>query len=188
MNPYSPPAPAAAQYPATSAAYGPAYGPAQTGAVSETAVDELRQTRPWVIFMSVVMFLEAAFTLLGAISMFAVGALLPATLAAGPAGGAAAMGGMMGVMYGGMGIFYLVMAAACIYPGIKLWSYGSAIGRLLSSRATVDLEDALKQQKSYWKFWGITVIVLVALGILFFIAMMIVIAAGVSKAAGSITP
>jgi hypothetical protein len=159
-----------------------AYGPAPAGGVSETAIDELRQTRPWVIFMSVLMFVGAAFTLLGAISMFVVGAMVPTTLAGAGNEGARAVGGMMGVMYAGMGFFYLFVAGLSIYPGVKLWSFGSAIGRLLSSRATIDLEDALRHQKAYWKFYGISVIVLIAMGILGFGAMMIAVAAGVSKA------
>jgi hypothetical protein len=183
MNPYSPPAPSAASY-----ADAPPYAPSQGGAVSEAAIEELRQTRPWVIFMAVMTFLGAAFTLLGALGMFAMGAIIPAGLgAAGGAGANAAMGPMMGAIYGGTGFLYLCLSGAYVYPAIKLWSFGSAIGRLLASRSASDLEDALKQQKSYWKFWAIAVIALMGLGALLFIGMMIAVAAGVSKAA-SFTP
>jgi hypothetical protein len=151
--------------------------------VSETAIETLRQTRPWVIFMSVITFIGAGFTLIGAISMFFMAAVIPmAGMSPGVRGADAAMGGMFGAMYGGMGVLYLVMAAGYIYPAIKLWSFGSAIGRLLSSRSTVDLEDALLHQKAYWKFLSIAIIVFVTMCILGFLVMMVLIAAGVSQA------
>jgi hypothetical protein len=89
---------------------------------------------------------------------------------------------MIGAVYGGMGVMYLALAGGYVYPGVKLWSFGSAIGRLLSSRSTVDLEDALVQQKGYWKVLSIVVIVFVAMGILGFLAMVVVIAVTVGKA------
>jgi hypothetical protein len=150
--------------------------------VSEAAVETLRQTRPWVIFMSVVTFIGAGLTFFGAIWMFFMAALMPAGGLATGAVANPAIGGMFGAVYGGMGVLYLALAGGYVYPGIKLWLFGSAIGRLLSSRSPVDLEDALLQQKAYWKVLSIVVIVFVAMSILGFLAMVVVIAATVGKA------
>jgi hypothetical protein len=179
MNPYSPPALSAAQY-----APPPPYAVAPTGSVSDAAIEALRQTRPWVIFMSVITFVVAAFSLLGAIFSFLAAAVGSAAgLGSGGTGGAA-LAGMVGVVYGGVGILYLLIAGGYIYPGIKLWLFGSAIGRLLASRSSSDLEDALVQQKSYWKFMSIIFIATFALSMIIGVVFVIAIAAGVSKAAG----
>jgi len=63
--------------------------------------------------------------------------------------------------------------------------YGSAIGRLLETRAGADLEDALLQQKSMWKFSGISAIVIIVLYILLFVVM---IGVGVSGAMKGFAP
>jgi hypothetical protein len=82
---------------------------------------------------------------------------------------------------GFLGLIYVPLAALYIYPGMKLWAYASAIARLLASRSTADLESALGQQKSFWKFSGIAAIVVVVLYFVIIvgaIAMVAVAAAG----------
>ncbi len=80
---------------------------------------------------------------------------------------------------GAAGIFYLLLSGLYIYPGIKLWKYGSIIGRLLGSRTEFDLQLALKEQRAFWKFTGIAVI---AIAVLTFIAMIFSAVVGVGAA------
>jgi hypothetical protein len=141
--------------------------PAAPGAVSDIAVDLLRQTRPWVMFLSILSFVGCTFMLLAGLGMMAVG-----LMASGAERGIQAL----------IGAIYLPMAALYVYPGIKMWTYGSAIGRLLRSRATVDLEDALRQQKSFWKFGGIAAIVVIGLYVVVFVGALVVgVVAGMGK-------
>jgi len=63
--------------------------------------------------------------------------------------------------------------------------YGSAIGRLMETRASFDLEDALTQQKSMWKFSGISAIVIIVLYILLFVVMIGVGVSGAMKGFGT---
>ena len=121
------------------------------GSVTERTAQLLHQTRPWVLFLSVLMFVGSAFLVLGGLAMFAMGA----------AGGA--MGSREGATFGALGLLYLPVVALYVYPALKLWGYGSAIGRLVSSRAVGDLEAALSEQKSFWKFLGIMTLVVFAL-------------------------
>lgn len=167
MNPYSPPGPPQA-YPAGPPGYGVS-APA-AGGVTELAVDLLRQTRPWVMFLSILFFIGSAFMLLAGILMIGIGAM-------------ASSAGPMGGMQSALGVVYLPMAGLYIYPALKMWMYGSAIGRLMQSRSTADLEGALLQQKSLWKFSGIAAIVVIVLYILFFIGAM---AFGVMKGLGKV--
>jgi hypothetical protein len=133
---------------------------ASAGMVSELSVEMLRQTRPWVMLMGVLCFIGSAFMLLGGLGMMAMGAIASA--------GAKSAAPMA------LGLIYIPLAGLYIYPGLKLTKYAGAIGRLLQSRASADLDAALEQQKSFWKFAGITTVVMIVLYIVFIIGMMAV--------------
>ena len=111
------------------------------------------------------MILGGVFMAFGGVVMIGLGAIAPSN--GGP------------IPTSALGLVYLPMAALYIYPALKLWGFGSAINRLVASRSSGDLEVALGQQKSFWKFAGIVTIVMIALYGLFFIGM---IAVGVSAA------
>ena len=132
----------------------------RAGEVSERTVQLMYQTRPWVLFLSVLMFLGSAFMVLAGLAMFGMSAI--------------AGRGAGGLPMGLMGLMYLPLAALYVYPAKKLWGYGSAISRMTTSRSTADLEAALGEQKSFWKFLGIMTIVMFCLYILFFIGLAIV--------------
>src|SRR4051812_25578095 len=140
MNPYSPPLAQQAYVPM------PSYEPQNAMALGEGTITLLRQTRPWVIVMSIFCFLGSALSLLGAVAVFALGAISPDKSI--PAA---------------LGLVYLPFALLYVYPGIKLWSYGSAISRVAATRTVRDLDHALAQQKSFWKYVGIMMLSLIAL-------------------------
>jgi hypothetical protein len=164
MNPYSPPGLSADNYPGAP----PAYAAAPSGAVSEAAVELLQQTRPWVVLLSVFAFVGSGLMVLISICVAGVAALGPGSK--GPAA-------IIGLVYLPLGLLY-------VYPGVKLWSYGAAIQRLAGSRSVADLEDALAQQKSFWKFSGvasIVAIVVYAVAIVAFVALGAAAALGMAK-------
>jgi membrane protein YqaA with SNARE-associated domain len=158
MNPYLAPAsPGPYDAPAL-AAY--SAGPQDRGAqVSDLAVEALRQTRPWVVFLSVMSFIGCGFMLLAGVGMMVVGAFTPSSSP---------------VPTAVLGLIYIPMAFLYIYPALKLWAFGGAITRLTASRSSADLEAALSQQKSFWKFLGIVTIVLMALYGVAIVGMMVV--------------
>jgi Family of unknown function (DUF5362) len=160
-NPYASPA---ASYGSPA---GEAYRTDDRAEVSELSLEMLRQTKPWVTFLSIMSFIGSAFMLLGGVSMIALGALAPSGRGASPFPAAA------------LGAIYIPMALLYIYPALKLWGFSSAIGRLVASRSVSDLEAALGQQKSFWKFAGIVTIVMIALYGLFLVGMIFV---GISAA------
>ncbi len=158
MNPYMPPGDPAAARP---------YPTEGRAGVSDVSVDLLRQTKPWVQLIGVLTLVGAAFMALGGVSMVALSAIAPR--GSGPATAA-------------LGLVYLPLAVVYIYPGIKLWKYGASINRLVASRDAADLEVALGEQKSFWKFCGILAIVLVILYVVMFVGMMAVgVIAGASR-------
>jgi|HubBroStandDraft_1064217.scaffolds.fasta_scaffold300027_2 hypothetical protein len=148
MNPYSPPATYAPSY-ATS----PTYDPGATQAVSETAIEFLRQTRPWVLFLAVLAFLGSGFLLLAGVVLAITGLVSKGQ-------------GFESIL----GLAYVPVALIYLYPAIKMWTYASAISRLVLSRSTSDLEVALAQQKHLWKFLGIAAIVMIVVYLVAFAA------------------
>ncbi len=136
MDPYTPPRAEIAHAP---------YGASAAGApVTDLAIEMLRQTRPWVQLLSGLCFLGSVFMMLASVGLMIVGAMTSSSDKSFPPW---------------LGIVYFPFALLYVYPGIKLWSYGGAISRLLLTRAPAELESALLHQKSFWKFCGITSIV-----------------------------
>lgn len=120
--------------------------------ITSNVLESLRQTRPWVLFLGVLGIIAAVLLVLVAIGMMAFGLI--------PNAGAAGMPPGMGV---GLGIVYLIMAILYIAPSIYLIRYAGHIKTLLASPSTVALEQALQAQKSFWRFVGICMLLVVAL-------------------------
>ena len=134
-----------------------------SAAISSGVLAQLAGTKGWVRFMAVLMFVGAGFMLLVGLVMLVAGGAIAANAKAGaiPAG-----------MMTGVAILYALLSLIYIYPALKLWKYATYIGALLISGSMMDLESALNQQRSFWKFLGIMVIALFALYFLAVIAML----------------
>jgi Ca2+/Na+ antiporter len=112
-------------------------------------IDQLARTKPWVRLFAVLMFLGAGSLLLIAAGMLVVGGI-GATKSSGP------WAGMSGAMPIAFAMVYVVLA-------LKLWKYASRIGQLVHTGSDMDLEGALNEQRAFWKFAGILMIVMIAL-------------------------
>jgi hypothetical protein len=134
--------------PAVPAAGEPLGANDRAGEVSAGSLLTLKQTRPWVRFMSVLLFLSAALL-----------------VAAGMVGGAVqiANGNTGGAEFGAVLALYVAIGALYILPGVFLWQYATRITALLDSPTVGRLEHALQAQKSFWKFVGISAAIVMAL-------------------------
>lgn len=124
--------------------------------VSERALDSLRATRPWVKFLAIVGFIFTGLMILIGLIFALVGAAMPAQ-----AGLPANFGRVFGIAY-------LVLAFLYLMPCLYLIRYARAI-EAIPGTGQAAFEDALKNQKSFWKFMGIMMIVLLCLYVLFII-------------------
>ena len=113
----------------------------------------LNQTKPWVRFLAVMVFIVVAFAVIGALIMLLVGV----------AGNFVGSGNnTFGILPGeGMiiGFVYLVIGVLYIAPGIFLFRYATAIKVLESVRKSQALENALKCQRSFWRYIGILTVI-----------------------------
>lgn len=122
--------------------------------ISETAIQYLRSTRPWVLFLAVLAFIGTAFMALVSIFMFAASALVPADSK------------MPVFVFPLIGLLYLVLSSLVfLIPGILMMRYSGAIARIPFSGQTA-LEDALARQRTIWKYMGIYMIVVLSLDVL----------------------
>jgi hypothetical protein len=107
----------------------------------------LRQTRPWVRLISVLMFIGIAFMLLGACVMIGISSSRPGNVP----------------FAVGFGLMYVLMSFIYIMPAIYLSRYASRISELQQYRREDKLEQAIEAQKSFWKFIGIIALVILLL-------------------------
>lgn len=147
-SPYSPPVP-------------PSGGGHST--ITHNMVEALRQTKPWVRFISVLMFIALAFMILGALAMLVVGLV--------GMGNRMGMGG--GVPMALLSLVYVVGAILYAPPAVFLWKYASNIGSMAQNQAW-GMEQALKSQKSFWKYVGILMAVMIVLYVVVFAVMIVV--------------
>lgn len=155
-------------YQASSHSAYPAYS---GGNVSPGTQQALAGTKPWVRLCSIMGFIGAGFMILAGLLMMTSGAMVGMSSRE-----AAGLAGLPVVM----GITYILLSIIYLFPSVKLWKYGSAIVRLMSTGSTADLEAALDQQRGFWKFVGILMIIMLAFMLL---AMVGGIIAGIAGAA-----
>ena len=72
------------------------------------------------------------------------------------------------------GLIYVVLAAVCFFPARYSFLAGSRLYTLQVDDASGNLEDALRNNKAYWKFSGILTIVCLSLTVLLLIIAVIV--------------
>lgn len=142
----SPPPP---QDPFSGAYTAPSRAPTTADRITANMGAYLRQTRPWVILVAVLMFIYCGIiVILGLVGMVGLA-------------GRGGPGSCTGLLFVLISLLYLI-------PGIYLIGYANAIGSFLRSGSAGDMESALKAQKSFWKFVGILIIIGLALAILGF--------------------
>ncbi len=137
QNPYQSPAGAPGEWTASAS-------PNQLA--TPKAIETLRQTRPWVRFISVLGFIGSAL-------MIGIGLL----------------GGLMGTLspqaraQSAVLFVYVPLSLLYIFPSLFLWRYADRIHKLQQSQHVADMESALEAQKSFWRFIGIVAAIILAI-------------------------
>jgi hypothetical protein len=126
---------------------------------SALAMDLLSRTSPWVRFISIMLFIGAAFTLLGGLGMVLVAvATEPSMLF--------------------LALFYVICGAFYGVPAYLLWRYADRIAAATRTGRSDTVEAAIDAQRAFWKTAGILVLVFIGLSILFVILIVFVGAVG----------
>jgi len=130
--------------------------------VSLTAesLHHLRATKPWVRLVSIMLWIGAAFTVLGVLMLLVGGAGMSDEMPAG-------FTGAFGVMYGLVALIYIFLA-------LFLGRYASGIGKLMAEPKAPNLEYALKAQRSFWTLSGIIMLISIVIGVLGIVAAIVI--------------
>ena len=72
------------------------------------------------------------------------------------------------------GVFYVLMGLLYFFPSLYLFRYASSIGSLLDGGGAREMEKALSNQKSFWKFAGILTLVSFGFAIFGIIAALVI--------------
>jgi hypothetical protein len=161
---------------AASSAVGATDGSAVVVGLTQLAYQYLDQTRPWVRFMSFVALVLSGLMVLMGIAMLLVSLLGGfSTRQTGPSGvfGSAIGGGLLA-------LFYIALAVLYVAPGVYLARYAAAIKLLKTNCEAGVLEDAIKHQRSFFRFVGIMMAIGLALTV---VVLILAVALGVIAAA-----
>ena len=131
-----------------------------SGAVPVSVIAELAGTKPWITLISVLMWIGCTLMILMVIGNLLMGIIGVNELAKSGNGG---IGGVVLVVFA---IIYGLTTMLIIYPTLKLTKYSSNIGRLVKSQSIVDLTAALTEQRRFWKFYGILIVIYLSLAVL----------------------
>jgi hypothetical protein len=154
--------------------------------LNDQAVDALRVSGKWCMFLAIVGFIGLGLLILLAIVMYAAMSAIPDMAMAGPgADMPSGMGaGIFGAMKGFLCGLYVVLAIVYFFPVYYLYKYAKGMKDALDSNNSDMLSEALVNLKSHHKFLGIMTIVMISLYILMFIGTIIFAASIASGAAG----
>jgi hypothetical protein len=139
----------------------------EAGAITETMMHYLRGASPWLRFMGILAFISCGLLVLAGI-VFTIATMIGSSL----------FSGGWGDSYSSAGLIYFALGALYFFPASFMYRCGSKLRDYSLSHSAHDLETALKNNKSLWKFIGIIAIVCIAaLPVLFIIAAVIGISA-----------
>ena len=132
------------------------------GTLTENMLIYLKGASPWLRFLGILGFVFAGLTVILGLSFFANAHEMETALNGIPGFEMAAS--FAGAIFGGaMAVSWLGSGALLFFPALFMFKCGTKIRSYLRTGTEQDLEQALKNNKSLWKFIGIYCIVLLAI-------------------------
>ena len=135
------------------------------GALTETMLIYLKGASPWLRFIGILGFISAGMTALWGLSAFAFVPLMGQVWdeIGQEIEGFEAFSGVFTSVFGGtMAVFCIGGAVIIFFPSLFVYRFGEKIRSYLRTGMEQDLEQAFKNNKSLWKFYGIICIISLA--------------------------
>ncbi|GHV40873.1 hypothetical protein AGMMS50268_32670 [Spirochaetia bacterium] len=124
---------------------------ASSAFLTGSMVRYLKEASPWLRFIGILGFVGCGF--------MGVGGLVFAIIMAVFADLAGEFGGALGIF---MGLGYILGGVLAFFPARFIYNFGAKIRNYTLSNAAPDLEEAFRNNKSFWKFYGVCSIVALA--------------------------
>jgi Ca2+/Na+ antiporter len=122
----------------------------QVRVLTDNALFYLKGASPWLRFIGVLGYISCGFMVAGGLIMLIAAPLLEDF----------SIDGTTGFL---MGILYLASAVITFFPARFAYSFGARLRNYFLSNTEKELELAFKYNKSLWKFYGIAMIIVLAL-------------------------
>ncbi|MDR1107716.1 MAG: DUF5362 family protein [Spirochaetaceae bacterium] len=151
--------------------------------LTETMIRYLKGSSPWLRFLGILGFIGAGGTMLGGLLFLIAGTLGRGffTAVLSEQMEIAAETGDIGIVSGltvFSGILIVITGIICLFPARFIYNFGNRIKNFLQNNSEGELERALKNNKSLWKFVGIvTIIYLAFLPVMFVFSIIAIISA-----------
>jgi hypothetical protein len=135
---------------------------AAQGFFTASAIAHLKAAAPWIKFMGIMSFVSAGILVLCGILFWVLFPFFADELD-------------FTVTFNAMfGIVYIIMGIVWIFPAKYLYGFAAKLKLFFASKDEREMEIALKNNASYWKFYGVWVIVSLAFIPMIFILSIIV--------------
>ncbi len=141
--------------------------------ITEDIRSYLYDTAKWTKFLAIVGFIMSA---LIAMFAFGSGAFVSVLSAVSPGNPLASMGA------GFLTVYFLVIALIYFYPSLLLFKNANATKKAVLFGDQESLSEAMLNMKSFFKFWGVLMIVLISF---YFLVMVMAVVMGMGGAVGN---
>jgi hypothetical protein len=138
--------------------------------LDQASVNYLSETARWSRLLSIVGFIYCGLMIIIGLFFGSVMARMMSGMNSMNGSEAAALPAMGGGVFG---FFFILMALILFFPAYYLFNFSSKMRQALRNSDQAELTDSLKNLKSFFKFYGIVVIILLSFYTLVFIATMI---------------
>jgi hypothetical protein len=129
--------------------------------LNEVAVDALRVSAKWSLFLAIMGFIGIGFMIIAAIFISSIMGELPDN------------GNPVLALKGFIGVIYIVLAALYFPPVYYLFKYATDMKTALQNQDSTEVGDALNYLKSHHRYLGISIIVVISLYFLMIIGVVI---------------
>jgi len=120
--------------------------------LTSIGISYLDQARKWTFFLSIIGFIATAFIVIIALFFGSIMASLDEF-----------SGGMSGAVSSGMiTVIYLIIGIVYFFISLYLYRFSVRTKAAIHEQDSAQLEDGLKNLKSYWKLTGIITLVVIA--------------------------
>jgi heme/copper-type cytochrome/quinol oxidase subunit 2 len=133
--------------------------------LDQSSIDYLNETARWSRLLSIIGFIYCGFMVI--IGLF-FGSMMSRLMSG--MGGETAMPAMSGVFFS---FFFILMSLILFFPSYYLFNFSSKMRRAIRNNEQDSLTDSLKNLKSFFKFYGIVVIIVLSFYALVIIATVI---------------
>lgn len=132
--------------------------------LDQPSINYLSEAARWCRFLSILGFIYCGFMVIFGLLFGTLSRMMPNAGDSGMAVGLTTMGS------GFFGVLFVILSVVMFFPALYLWNFSSKIRKAFNNNDQPLLTESLKNLKSFFKFYGIILIVVLSIYALALIA------------------